>query len=93
MRYFLIVQMAEGLEWKSTVIPPRAPEAPENSYQSLRDLALHTAARPFCFFVNVTWNTWPALSVLSVYFCVEMNESLILVSYRNALCETTDALP
>lgn len=43
------------------------------------------------FFVNVTWNTWPVLSVLSVYFCVAMNESFFLDSYRNALCETTDA--
>lgn len=83
--------MAEELKWKSTkAIPPTAPEAPENSYRSLRDLA-RQHARPFCFFVNVTWNTWPALSVLSVDFCVEMNESFFLDSYRNALCETTDA--
>lgn len=43
------------------------------------------------FFVNVTRNTWPRLSALSVYFCVEMNESFFPNSYRNALCTGTDA--
>lgn len=48
--YFLMLQMAEDLEWKATeAIPPTAPQAPENSYRSLRDLALQHKARPFFF--------------------------------------------
>lgn len=48
--YFLMLQKAEEVEWKATeAIPPTAPEAPANSYRSLRALALSHAARPFCF--------------------------------------------
>lgn len=67
---------------------PQRPESPQETVIGHREvLPLQHAARLFCFFVNVTRNTWPGLSALSVCFCVEMNESFFLNLYRNALCE------